>query len=203
MMRVLRLLGLAKGTPSNEPESDEVLTMRREAHLVATGERLDRINAAIDSADELFEARKALDYDAKEKPEAKYQITRYDISDEDVWRPKYVKSDGYYVETWYIRQHGYSLIGEHLDGTYQERLRSRAYSETLTENALADIKQQIANRLELVSTYVRWRAVGAGNPFLTFEDAEAWLQKWLRPSLATVGYDAEGNRIENDAAPTA
>lgn len=46
------------------------------------------------------------------------------------------------------------------------------------------------------ATDIAWRKVGSANPHATYEEAEEWLCKWLRPEAEQTFFDENGDRVQ-------
>lgn len=148
-----------------------------------------------------------------EKPAGPYRIIKFDLFDNSPARA------GYFVQEWRVKQYGWSLYGRSLDFfgegifRYQNSSRQKAYDAEGVSGDLLRLytipQETIAAYSELrefeealkwenaprCQTFIHWENVGSANPHPTYEAAEDWLKKWLRPEFDEVIFDAEGNRI--------
>ena len=122
---------------------------------------------------------------AVETPKHPYRIVLLDYPDAP-------SSSGYYVQQWMIEDTG-----------YEEGRNSYFYPYSPFSEAY-DLYTRIQNLKDTPHfKYVglKWINLGASNPHPTFEAAQTWLKKWLRPACENVAITATGRRAPKLGRP--
>lgn len=142
---------------------------------------LEDLRAEVAAIEAELADKKIRDAEALERPTGTYRIVK-------IARPRGSTAEsGYFVQGWTIQSYGYELAYT------AERRPGRSFigSGSLGERWYLETALKFSRHSV---THIEWRDVGSANPHPTFEAAEDWLSKWLRPEVEEVFFDANGAR---------
>jgi hypothetical protein len=187
--------------PVNYVELAKNKQLEEKKRMAAEVVELREIESEIEGIYAILKILREEDLANLELPEGPYRIKliEYLNNEEEIvgysnsnWNnPIYKKKkSGYYVQKYVIVADEYENYKPELSPYY-----SYTRASTELEKKRVQLKH-ILGEADVMSTSIQWRNVGSSNPFGTYEEAAAWLKKWIRPEVVETFFDENGDEIK-------